>query len=362
MIRARRQIVDPLTGARVAPDSPVAVDTGQRIVGRGTVVEDDELDPSRDRFGIDPDAEATVKARVRADKAAKAERTPRGRGKAIPTTFDSPAEATKQFLGMNPELEHATGEADVASDTREFMQKIDVRSGKGHVRLAKSPAGARILGNGTSSESVAARMLKFLFGQAKGKRWRDAPWSTILEYAETLAPDAPIAAPVAAGLQPAEELVSRVREEYGPATAARFERDLNRTELESLADRMEAALRGKCLAPDAEQAARARLATLRKWAKRPQDVPQWSCVGTPQSEGAACTFPAILEDIQRLESSCERDYDPRWPIRLADRACEEGEANDEVGLATEPCAIARQSRADAEPPRKMRFYMGRLID
>lgn len=362
-MKARRQILDPITGARAPADSPVAVDTGQRVVGRGTIVEDDELDPSRDRFGIDPAAEPAIRARIKADEAKRAEKVPRGRAKPIPTTMESSAAGVEQFLGLNPELEHATGDADVPSETREFMKGIDIRSGKKHVTLDKSPTGARILAGGNRAE-VAVKMLKFLFGQARGRRWRDVPWATVLDYAGALAPDAPIATPIAAGLERPETLVGRVREQYGAATAARFERDLNRDELQSLADRMKAAINSRgeeCLSAEAETAARERLATLQKWAKRPQDVPEWSCVGTAESEGAACTFPAILEDIQRLERSCDRDYDPRWPINLADRACEEGESNDAVGLATEPCAIARQSRHDAEPPRKMKLIMGRLV-
>lgn len=243
------------------------------------------------------------------------------------------------------------------------MDSVEVKSGKKHVRMNKAPIGARILASG-GAETIARTFLKFLFGQAKSRRWRDVPWGTVLEYAATLAPDAPITAPVASGLQSPEETIVRVRSEYGHAAAARLERALNKDELESLAERMERAIDSKgeeCLTSEAETAARERLATLRKWARRPQDVPEWSCVGTAASEGAACTFPAILEDIQRLESSCDRDYDPRWPIRLADRACEEGESNDAVGLATEPCAIARQSRSDAEPPRKMKMILGRLV-
>jgi hypothetical protein len=345
-MKARRQIVDLLTGAPVPIDSPVAVDTGNVVVGRDTVVPQADLDPARDRFGIDPSAAPRLRAEVEEAKALREARTPHVRGPAIKTTMESPEAGVKEFIGMNPELEHAMGEPDVASDTREFMDSIDVRSGKKFVKLSKAPAGRRILAGG-GSESVAIKMLKYLFAQARGRRWREVPWTSVYSYVGTLAPDAPIAAPIAAGLDPPDVQVQRIRDELPHAKAVKAIRDMKADELRSLADRMESAIdrNGEdCLTGDAEKAARARVAIVRKWSRDPSLVPEWSCVGSEESMGDTCTFPAILEDIQRLENACAVDYDPRWPLERAEKACEDGEHPERTGIIGEPCTVSATAK------------------
>lgn len=365
-MKARRQIVDPLTGANVRPDSPNAVDTGQRVVGRGTVVDDEELDPRGDRFGIASDAVADVRAREREERRRAKELAPKGRSPAFPTTMSTPAAGVREFFALNPELEEAVAHGDIRDETREFMDSIEVRVGKGkEKKLAKTPTGEKILGTGQGWDGrrIASSMLQFLFGQSRSRRWRDVPWQAVKNYAEAVAPHAPVMLPVASGTEPPAAVLARVQEEYGPRAAAKLKRQMAADELGSLADRMERALDDKgeeCLSGAAISAARERLAILRRWQRSPERVPEWSCGGTTSTAGA-CSFPAILEDVQRLEGSCDRDYDPRWPIKRARKACDEGDDAEPTGIVGEPCAIARQADRDATPEPKYAIRFGRLV-
>lgn len=364
-MKARRQIVDPLTGAKVPPSSPVAVDTGNLIVGRDTVVEPEDRDPSGDRFGIEPEAQRRLAAELRTK--AERRRAPRGRGPAIRTTMESPTEGEREFESLNPQIFEAPGfdDIDIHDRARDFLQDVEVQRGRKSVPLAKTKVGQKIL-SARSGSAIVRGVLTQLFARAPGGRWRDVPWSSVLEFTgEVIAAmgdagpaEASVALPLAAGVEPPESVLSRAREELGDAAAAKLARQMNRAELLALADRYRTAIEDQgeeCLTGEALKVARERERTLRRWARDPDLVPDWSCVGTIETEGEACSYPGLLEDIRRLERSCEADYDPQWPVEAAEQACADDAEEGRTGLLGKPCAIERPG---ARVPRIIR---GRVV-
>jgi len=304
-MKARRQIVDPITGARVPIGSPVAVDTGQRVVGRDTVVPQDDLDPAADRFGIKPEAQAELREEIRAAAKRTKERAPVGRGPAVKTTMGTPAEGVRALESLNPHIFEAPEFGGVDTDvTREFLRTHEVRSGKKHVPIANTAAGKRILsgtsGSGKGSELVV-KTLTYLLGKARGGKWRNVEWrdvgdlmsSVYGEMTDQPADDAMVY-PIASGVYSREEMLERARDQLPADKAAKLARQINGEELTELAERLERAIdrvSKECLTAEAERAARERLRTVRKWARRPELAPDWSCVGSRESEGEICHFP-----------------------------------------------------------------------
>ncbi len=366
-MKARRQIVDPLTGAKVPASSPVAVDTGNLIVGRDTVVPDEARDPAADRFGITPSAAEYLREEIAGSATRKRMAKSRGRGPAIRTTMESPAAGAREFEALNPQIFEAPGfdDVDIHDRARDFLQDVEVKRGKKHVPLGKTKVGKEILG-ARSGGAIARGVLRQLFAQAPGGRWRSVPWPSVLEFTGEIVDalgdagpsDASVLVPIAAGLEPPDVILARAREELGDAAAAKIAREMNRDELRALADRYHAAIERQgeeCLSGDALRIARGREATLRRWAKSPELVPDWSCVGTIETEGEACSYLGLLEDIRRLERSCDTDYDPQWPVERAEAACAERAEEGRTGLLGKPCAIERPS---ARVPRIVR---GRIV-
>lgn len=374
-MKARRQIIDPLTGAPAKPDSPVAIDTGSRIVGHNTVVDDEDLDPAGDRFGIDPDVIPRLKQQIKADAARRKAKPATTRGPAFKTTMESPQAAAREFEQLNPQVFDAPGfgDVDIHDTARDFLDGIDLRTGRGRTaRATKTAVGKKILA-GNSGGQIARGVLAFLFAQAKNRRYRDVPWGSVLDFTSAIVDQmanngyevpAVVNYPIAAGLDDPDVVVARAREEIGPAAAAKLARAMNAEELRHLSERMETALETNgenCLSESALGAAKERLRMLRTWAKDPSKAPEWACVGSPETEGAACSYRAILEDVQRLESSCSTNYDPRWPIERADRACEDGEEPDRIGIAGEPCRISDTAREARTPRPKYQLVLGKLV-
>lgn len=366
-MKARRQIVDPLTGAQVKPTSPVAVDTGNVVVGRDVVVSDDDRDPSRDRFGIAPEAEPALREAVAESRRRQKARAPKGRGPAIKLTMTSPEAGVREFEQLNPAMFGQEAAVDMHDKTRDFLDGIEVRSGNRYVRANRSKKGKEILSQ--QGPGVVRATLSFLFSMARSKRWRDVPWNSVTQYVDLINQEridegmgpAPVVFPIAAGLDSPDERIARIREEVGPEAAARAIRALNSGELRALADRMEKAIENsgeECMTGEAVRAAKERVRTVRRWAKDPSKVPDWSCVGSYESEGAACSFPAILEDIQRIENACQVDYDPRWSIERAEQACENNEPADRVGLIGEPCKVASTSSTKPTETKKRLVRIG----
>lgn len=363
-MKARRQIVDPLTGAVVKPTSPVAVDTGNVVVGRDVLVSDDDRDPSGDRFGIAREAEPALRAEIAESRQRAKQRAPKGRGPVIRETMTSPEAGVREFEQLNPAMFGQEAAIDMHDKTRDFLDGIEVRSGNRYVRANRSKKGKEILSQ--QGSGVVRATLSFLFGMARSRRWRDVPWNSVAQYVDLINQEridegigpAPVVFPIAADQDAPDEKILRIKEEVGPEAAARAIRAMNAGELRSLADRMEKAIDTageECMTGEAVRAAKERVRILRRWARNPAQIPDWSCVGTEESEGSSCSFPAILEDIQRIENSCQIDYDPRWPIERAEQACAADEPADRVGIAGEPCKMAGTAKTETSSGRKKRL-------
>lgn len=357
-MKARRQIVDPLTGAKVPLSSPVAVDTGNVIIGVDTVVPEEARDLSADRFGIEPSAVPELEQEI--EEARQRRHAQLGRGPAFRATMESPAAGEREFEALNPQVFAAPSfdDVDIHDRARDFLRDVEVKRGKTHTRADKTAAGRKVL-EARSGSAVARGILRMLFAQAPGGRWRDVPWQAVLGFTEQIA-DAmgrsagAVAVPIAAGLEPPDVLVQRAREEIGERAAQQLARDLNREELRELADRYESAFARngeECLSGESLRVVKDRVATLRRWAKNPSAAPQFACVGTEASEGLDCSYPALLEDIARLERACEVDYDVRWPVDAAQRACEAGREEGRTGIAGAPCNV--------KPPGEARWAIVR---
>lgn len=366
-MKARRQIVDPLTGAQVKPTSPVAVDTGNVVVGRDVVVSDNDRDPTRDRFGITPEAEPALREAVAESRRQQKARAPKGRGPAIKLTMTSPEAGVREFEQLNPAMFADEAAFDMKDKTRDFLDGVEIRSGKRHIRANRSKQGKEILQK--QGSGIVRATLSFLFGMARSRRWRDVPWNSVTQYIELVNQEridegvgpAPVVFPIAAGLDTPAERLARIREEVGPEAAARAIRAMNAEELRALADRMEKAIGNsgeECMTGEAVRAAKERVRTIRRWAKDPSKIPEWSCVGTYESEGSVCSFPAILEDIQRIENACQIDYDPQWPLERAEQACENNEFADRVGIVGEPCKVAGTSSSKLTETKKRFVRVG----
>lgn len=366
-MRARRQIVDPLTGAAVRRTSPVAVDTGAKVVGKDTVVPEEDLDPSADRYGIEREAVPRLREDIAAAKRRQAARKPKGRGAGVKLTMPSVEAGVEHFEHLNPSLFDDNIE-DPGDTTRDFLRSQEIRTGKRSVPVIKTKRGKEILAQ--RGERMVKATLAFLFGQAPSRRWRDVPWMSVQTYLDEIntrnrdAGPAPITYPIAAGLDSPDEMLARARDELGPDAAAKLVRQINAEELRALAERLETAIERngeECLTGEAVRAAKERLRIVRRWARNPELVPEWSCVGSRESEGEACSFPAILDDIKMIERSCSEDYDPKWPIERAARACDAGEDEGRTGVIGEPCAVRDTAKAAKKPAGKYKLLGGRLV-
>jgi hypothetical protein len=392
--QARREHVDTLTGARVRAGQPGSRPSG-RLVARvrakpegeleTVVVDPEELDPNRDTFGVDPSAtgrlrEAAGRAgKIRPGKAfARDTELDLGRAGAT-TTFTSPTKAAEQFMRNNAAVFESPlfEDADVHDATRDFMDGIEVRQGRGKraVRLSKTHRGEEILAGGgrASGGAIAKEMLAYLFGQAGSyRRWRDVPWSLVTAYVDAVvrvmqdegqrrriaAPSTGVSwYPLSSGVYGPEEVVSIAIDELGEAKARKLADWLNSQSLFDLSDRLESVLKppkgsvGKkgrrakrCLGTEDRKAIRRRVAQIRKWAADPESVPQWACVASRETQTSSvpvCMFPALEEEIRRAMDACDVPYDPSWPLAEHDRLCSSG-TRDESGLPPEACPDVAQ--------------------
>lgn len=382
--QARREYVDSVTGARTRTAAPGSRRSGRMIARvrprsdapfEVVVVDPEDLDPSRDTFGVDSSSTAALRARAKAQASVRATKPMHrdaeldlGRAGAT-TTFASGRAAADAFMRNNPAIFDSPlfEEVDLIDPTRDFMDRIEVRSGNRFVRLSKTPRGDEILsGAGGGHVSVAREMLTYLFGQAgRSRRWRDVPWGLVDGYvAEILRAmveegkrqgrSAPVAIewyPLSSGVYSPDEVVSLAIDELGEAKARKLAAWLNSQTLFELADRLEAidkppkASAGKaarrarkCLSNEDRKAVRRRVREIREWAAYPDEVPSWACVATRETESTAvpvCGYPGLEAEIERLFAACDVPYDPNWPEREHTRLCAQG--YDTSGLPPEPC-------------------------
>ena len=371
--QARAEFVDPLTGERVAASTPGAVRSGRKVMRirprsdaayEYVPVEYDDLDPSRDTFGIEPDAVARYRqiAAEQSKRGRALERSSELRLASVgaSSTFPSPKAATRVFMENNAHFfdDPSFEDIDAIDATADFMDRIDVRSGNRYVKLSRTPRGEAILrgGDGHGGAAIARAMLTYLFGQAGNRRrWRDVPWALVDEYIGALrmvmADDAqrrgarqPSSAgfwyPLASGVYSPAQMLAIATEELGEQNAKRLADWLNSQELYELADRLTAVLspsKGpagragrrarKCLGKDARKTVVARRRQIEQWAAYPAEIPYWTCVGVVDASASApslCMFPGLEAEIRKVERACDEPYDPDWPSRERERLCARG--------------------------------------
>lgn len=384
--QARREYVDAVTGARTRAGVPGSRRSGRlvtRVRPRADApfevlaIDPEDLDPARDTFGIDPATTKGLRERSRSQARGREPKPMRrdadldlGRAGAS-TTFASGRAAADAFMRNNASFfDHPLFEStDPLDITRDFMDGIEVRSGKGHKRLADTPRGDEILGGGGRGHSAVAReMLVYLMGQAGGsRRWRDVPWMLVDSYVDRIAVAMQEEAkrqgraapsrgltwyPLSSGVYQPEEVVALAVDELGEAKARKLAAWLNSQSLYETSDRLEHVLKPvkgakgktarrarKCLSKDDRATVRRRIREIREWAAFPEQVPSWACVSSRETESTSvpvCMYPALEDEIRRLLAACDVPYDSDWPTREHARLCASG-STDTSGLPPQPC-------------------------
>lgn len=363
-LRASKEYVDELTGTPVGPSVRGGVATGRKLVRvrpdkdapfELVDVDPDTLDPRRDMYGIEGGTTAYYKQQAAGQAAARGKprrRKPLTRDSVLDfgrigagTTFRTPGDAAKIFMARNESIfEHPLFEDIDAYDlTRSFMDKIEVRIGKHDERLYDTSRGEEILGSGRrAGGTIARQMLTYLMGMTgPNRRWRDVPWSLVDEYVSDLhdalereasrqrrtpPPRGLSWYPVTSGMYDGVALLQAAVDELGSAPAQEIADWMSSQSLFDLADRLDGILsppkgpegaagrkRLRCIPGADRKMIRHRATVIRDWAGDPRQVPAWACGAEHAIDGVTlCEFPALFEDVQRIEAACQVPYDPGW--------------------------------------------------
>lgn len=353
--QARLEYRDLITGKRVRPGTPGSVPTGRYVMrlrpARGepfevVVVDSEDLDPAKDTFGVAKETYphyrgmASKQAKKRARERRRMPTFERDAELRIPgarATFRSAAEAADRFLSRNPSL-WDLGWADVGDPIEDWMDRTEVRVRGGRYRpLDETRRGREILGlfrSGRNNEGLRD-LLAYIFGQAKGRRWDEVSWDKVDEIVDIFADSAQREVdrtgstdflvggipriewfPPGAGFgAPTPEFVESLTPR-GQTYYARWEAS---RELYGLAESLERALREnrRCLTAPERRVVRDRIKTIKRWAERPDEMPEWACASF-REPAAICDLLGIEAEARKLAQACEIGYDPAWPIHERD--------------------------------------------
>lgn len=358
--QAKLEHRDVLTGQLVRPGTPGSIATGKYVMrirpGKGEpfeVVEVDreDLDPSKDTFGV---AKETYK-KYRGLAQTKASRRERDLRR-MPTfeeddelripgaraTFRSPDLAVDEFLSRNPSLWNLAW-ADVGDPVEDWMDRTEVRVRAKYRALDETRRGREILElfrTGQNDQGFR-ELLAYLFGQAKGRRWENVPWGKIEDLVEIFAESARREAdrmgatdflsagiptivwmPPATGFHEPTPAFTEQLDERGRAYYRRYEASQHLYELSRRLTRLLKAGR-RCLTADQRKVVRSRVKTLERWAKRPDEMPEWACA-VFREPGVVCGLLGIEEEAARISAACETGYDPDWPRTRLEEPLEPG--------------------------------------
>ena len=344
--RARFEFVDVATGEPVDPapktraESDGAAPTGRIVAdfdGVQVEVEDEDLlgsegeHPRERTFGFDvegPEPDYATRAKMRADemrarrarvtKAAKKGRGGAKKPRLFRETFDSAAQAAKDFYDANEMFFDYV--PDPGDGLREWADGIDVRTGKATTRrLVHTAVGRRILGERQGAPQIRAA-LRWIFNQAPGRRWDAVPWVELDRLEEALLPlyeppswrEAGVAGiywrPIVGAPTPdqLEQLDAESREQLAQWEGAEELRL-------ALADLREAyADNGDCLSPAKQAIVERRIEEWTRWAGDPERIPPYACEPDPATGGYTCNYPSVAGELRELRDACERGYDPDW--------------------------------------------------
>jgi len=366
----QREALDPISGAIATPDFAGMAETGRKFVrlkspGGGLVeveFEKDTADPSRDRFGIAPEfdefyadeAKKIAKSRKKRGTARKpSDEPPTLRQLGIRETFDDVPSAVDYFEGLNEGFFSfgVLDFTDAGEVTSEFMDRLESREGGGkEKRLSETRTGMEILGidpfsgrqQDKSDSRMVNRMLRYLFGLSKRRRWDEIPWYMVTDYLDQLIAHAEsemeakgsyddfkgielaYRLPVESGLLDDDNFVFELIKRSGPEKAKLYLDWRNSSDLFNVVNQIQSIIRPSkgdrrakeihdCLPHEVLSTLRKRVSVLRDWAKYPEEIPGWACVATVGEGGARwCSFPGISADVARLNDACVTPYAPDW--------------------------------------------------
>lgn len=378
---ARREHRDLLTGERVRPGTPGSMGTGEYVMRlrpapgepfQTVEVDRDDLDPAKDTFGVGKEVmgkyrgHATAKAKALARELKRMPTFEKGQDPRVPgarSTFSSPTAAAKEFLSHNTSLSHL-GWADVGDAVEDWMDRNEAHTRRGrHKALDETPRGREILDlfqTGRNDQGMR-ELLAYLFGQAPNRRWDGVAWNKVEEIVDIFAQSADREAtrtgetdflvggmpriewmPPATGFHEStkhfvESLPKKGREYYRRYDASRA--------LYVLADTLDNSLKRnkRCLSADERAVVRARIKTIRRWAKRPDEMPEWVCASF-REPAEICDLLGIEAEVAKLDAACDSGYDPSWPTRP------EGLVRPGLGVLPSAAALAPAPVEDLDLP------------
>lgn len=329
----RAEVIDPLTGERIAPDLPGATVTGRLVIpvptqiGRLSVpVAPEDVDPRTQSFRL-LDGRAVHYHQQAEDNAGRiaANATAMQRW-AGGERFASVAAAVAEYMTRNGLYEHIEVVADL-DPVNEWMGRVEVRAGRKAIKaLRDTPAGRRIAEAWAQGPRAGARVaLGYIFGQGKARKWDAIPWRMVDDLERLLRR---AAGKEAQRLGRTWDLSSSWR----PATLRRGElpdgaqfadlSDADRAMVtqhhhaevfrEAAATTLDLLKRhAKCLTPELRRLVKARAATFSRWSKNPALAPQRLCDPLARYGDRVCDYPAITADLEQLAHVCQTNtYDP----------------------------------------------------
>lgn len=365
---ARLEYVDAATGRPAKPSEPGTVATGRIVAevdGESVEVDPEDLvgfgsteDPRDRKYEYDAESPADYPGQARAMKAKrkKAQNKP-PKARRVRKTFASAPAAAKIFYDNNASFFDSV--ADPWDGLRDWMDGIEVRSGKGHKKLAQTPAGKRILGERHAAAAIR-RALAYLFGKAK-RRWGHVPWSQVERLEAALVPYVEQRDGAQPGLTwrpfTGEVKPADLHEMSGPELeAVRLQESAAELgeQLEALHETYDRTK--ECLPARLRELVERRIAEWSRWRDDPTQIPEYACAPDAKSGGYLCDYPSIAGELAELRQSCEGGYDPAWASKQSqqgepgfpDARAGEHDAEGEEPVSVAACCAPAKKAAKAK--------------
>ena len=398
---AKREYIDQLTGRRLSPLVTGASPTGQHVIrvrpGPGKPMQTIEvdrldLDPRRDSYGLQPGSRKEYVRQAKERIKGRKRKSPKRRFEddrpeiddiirkaRIPTTFKSVDQAYAEIANK---MEGAFGPGvwDEAVDCDRFidlMDGIEVTQGwekggkrKKFRRLSETKRGQEILYGregtferqmiGSTQDGkpiyrckggtyVVPRLIKYILGQAQGRKWANVQWDVIAEIFNTLEAEMEDlgAAQTKGGMSgmwihpsvrlydPDEiddprDILVELSEDYPARVHDIVAEGLQQRKLAYIASEYESLIRPKdkagkarlkCIPKDHRKIIRHRSKVLKEWVKDPSLVPSFVC-----GIATICDYPGLMEDLRMIRAACDAPYNPTWPDELRRKYMGEADA------------------------------------
>lgn len=327
---ARLEFVDVATGEPRSPEAPGTAASGQLVAeleGAAVVVDpedvigrSDEADPRRRRYRFDLESPADYPAQARRRKAIR-QRKPkpirRPRVPGVQTTFRSPAAAARTFYSAN--AAYFDNVRDPIDGLRDWADGIDVAVSRGRSkRLATTQHGQRIFAASRGQGQIEAA-LRYVFGQAKGRRWDRVAWQEIDRLDAALRPHYEHAPGGTAGITwrpDVGELDVATLDTMPPDVVARVRDYESHREIKAALEDLRTAYRRtrQCIPPELRRTVLHRIKAWSGWERAPERIPAYACEPDERSGGHLCNYPAVAGELRELRRACERAYDPDWAL------------------------------------------------